>query len=217
MAGQLNKVGREWGGDAAGDAHPLLATGSAGRLPLFRFGLRQLLVFIGALSILLAALVSVKGLPALALLLAASVITFHVFSTALGSRLRVQARCVADRNAVRANTPGSEEQPAENPRYQPVLRPRPLPWYGRQGASFAWLPRFVALAAACGGSLGAVLLILTIGDRTSSLGLAVGAVSLAALSGWLAFLGGSFVAVVRAGLREATAEHDFGHEPTMRG
>jgi hypothetical protein len=166
---------------------------------------------------LLAALVSLEGLPALALLLAASVITFHVFSTALGSRLRVQARCVAERNAVRANASGSVERSAENSRHQLVLGPRPLPWYGRHGASFAWLPRFVALAAACGGSLGAVLLILTIGNRTSSLGLAVGAVSLAALSGWFAFLGGSFVAVVRAGLREATTEHDLGHEPTTRG
>jgi hypothetical protein len=44
---------------------------------------------------------------------------------------------------------------------------------------------------------------MTVGHRTSAAGLAVGAISLAAISGWFAFLGGHFYANVRRGLREA--------------
>jgi hypothetical protein len=57
-----------------------------------------------------------------------------------------------------------------------------------------------------GGCLGAVFLSLTVGDRTSAAGLAVGAVSLAAISGWFAFLGGNFYANVRRGLKDALDE-----------
>jgi hypothetical protein len=60
-----------------------------------------------------------------------------------------------------------------------------------------------AVAVVFGGFLGAVFLMLTVGDRTSAAGLAVGAMSFAAISGWLAFLGGNLYANVRRGLREA--------------
>jgi hypothetical protein len=66
-----------------------------------------------------------------------------------------------------------------------------------------WIPRVTAAAVFFGGCLGAVFLSLTVGDRTSAAGLAVGAASLGAISGWFAFLGGHFYANVRRGLREA--------------
>jgi len=59
------------------------------------------------------------------------------------------------------------------------------------------------LAGAAGG---AVVLQLTIGDRTSAAGIVVGAISFAVVGGWFAFLLGSFYGVFRTGLRQAMAE-----------
>src|SRR5689334_24278477 len=60
-------------------------------LPLFRFGLRQLLLFVAALGALLAALAVSHGLTVLMILLAVSVVVMHVFATALGTRLQSRA------------------------------------------------------------------------------------------------------------------------------
>lgn len=48
----------------------------------------------------------------------------------------------------------------------------------------------------------------TTGHRTSPAGLVVGAMSVAALSGWFAFVAGNFYGIVRGGWSEATAGHD---------
>jgi hypothetical protein len=158
--------------------------------PLFRFRLRHLLLFVTGISLLLAGLVTLQGIPALAFLLAALVITFHVFSTALGSRLRSHADHEQSREFAR-------------PR-QPLARPSmPPPWYGCEGNVVPWIPRLIATAVLFGGCLGAGLLSLTVGHRTSAAGLALGAVSVAAISGWIAFLLGNFCATFRRGLREA--------------
>ncbi len=168
-------------------------------LPLFRFGLRQLFLFVAAVCALLAGIGSMGGLPAIALLLAALVVVFHVFSTALGSQLR---RHTNNRVRVRDAAPHMQR-----PAGVAAAKSRPLPWYGRSGASFNWLPRLIVAAVLLGGSLGVVLLTAATGQRTSPAGVVVAAVSLAALSGWLAFLGGSFVGIVRGGLHEV-AEHE---------
>jgi hypothetical protein len=199
MAEQLNNVVQAPGSGPPNGIHPPSAVSGMDNLPLFRFGLRQVFLFVAAVSFLLAALVSLNGFPVLALLLAALVVAFHVFGTALGSRLRDEA------NRFQACDAGSS-MPAQ----PPILKPLPLPWYGRSNASFAWLPRLVAAAVFFGGALGAVLLTVTIGHRISSAGLVVGTISLAALSGWFAFLAGSFIAIVRGGLSEAVAEQDSG-------
>lgn len=158
--------------------------------PLFRFRLRHLLLFVTGISLLLAGLVTLPGVPALAFLLAALVVTFHVFSTALGSRLRSHA---------------DREQSRESGRpRQPLARPSmPLPWYGCEGNAVPWMPRLIATAVLLGGCLGAGLFSLTVGHRTSAAGLALGSMSLAAISGWIAFLLGNFYATFRRGLREA--------------
>src|SRR5215213_7518953 len=57
-------------------------------VPLFRFGLRHLFVFVAAICALLAVLASLGALPALAVLLAVTVVVMHVFATALGTKLR---------------------------------------------------------------------------------------------------------------------------------
>jgi hypothetical protein len=171
--------------------------------PLFRFRLRHLFLFVAAVSFLLAGLVTFQGIPAIAFLLAALVVAFHVFGNALGSKLRLHA----DRAA---SSPQTEQVPCNsrsglcgNPPSPTTRQVIPPPWYGRGDGAVPWIPRLTVAAVIFGGCLGAVFLTLTVGDRTSAAGLAVGAVSLAAISGWFAFLGGNFYANVRRGLREA--------------
>src|SRR4051812_18514995 len=76
---------------------------NGGNLPLFRFGLRQLFLFVAAFCTLLAAIVSASGLHAFAVLLAVAVVVMHVFATALGTRL--QARTEQERLRRLANEP----------------------------------------------------------------------------------------------------------------
>lgn len=177
-------------------------------LPLLRFRLRHLLLFVAAVSVLLAGIVSLHGIPALALLLAALVVTFHVLGTALGSELRLRAgRSGTYRIApiVRSSVTTLAADHATRCREMTQTQ---SPWYGRSGASFKWLPRLVAAAVFIGACVGGLFLTAAIGNRTSIAGLVVGTMSLAALSGWLAFLAGSFYGIVRHGLREAVAEDE---------
>jgi hypothetical protein len=69
-----------------------------------------------------------------------------------------------------------------------------------------WLPRIIVAGVILGGILGASLLGLTIGHRTTLAGVAVGGISSAVLGGWFAFVGGSFYGIFRHGLRDAIAE-----------
>jgi hypothetical protein len=176
-------------------------------LPLFRFGLRQLLLFVAGISTIFAALALSHGLAALVVLLAVIVIIMHVFATALGNRLRARA----DRNnafessdrlpieAIASASERSERLAAMK------LDPR-SPWHARGTTVLPWLRRLVIVAIACGGVAGAVYLAVTIGYRTSPAGVFVGGLSAAVLFGWIAFLSGSFYGVFRHGFREAVAE-----------
>jgi hypothetical protein len=80
------------------------------------------------------------------------------------------------------------------------------PWHERRSTPLPWLPRLVVAASLAGGLLGAALLTLLIGDRTSAAGIVVGAISTAVVAGWFAFVGYSFYGVFRHGLRDAMAE-----------
>ena len=72
-----------------------------------------------------------------------------------------------------------------------------------------WLRTVVVAGAIVGGCIGArACWRLTIGHRTSPVGIAVGALSTAVLGGWFAFLGGSFWAIFRQGWREASPTSD---------
>jgi hypothetical protein len=176
--------------------------------PLLHFGLRQLLFFVAALSALLAALTSLNGLAVLVVLLGVLVVTMHVLATSLGSRLRSRA----DRAQV---FEAAERLPIESiasasDRYERLaaLRSGPRsPWHSRGTTVLPWLHRLVVVAVASGGVIGAVYLVITIGYRTSPAGVIVGSLSVAVLSGWFAFLGGSFYGVFRHGFRDAVTEH----------
>jgi hypothetical protein len=176
-------------------------------LPLFRFGLRQLFLFVAATSALFAALASSHGLVALVVLLAVIVVIAHVFATALGSRLRLKA----DREQVYESDERlpieSIASAAERSRRVAAVQAGPRsPWHARGATVLPWLQLLVILASACGGIAGAGYLPVTIGYRTSPVGVLVGGISVAVLCGWFAFLGGSFYGVFRHGFREAAAD-----------
>lgn len=186
----------------------------AADLPLLHFGLRQLFLFVAAMSALLAALVSSHGVSALVLLLFAVIVVTHIFATALASRLRSRA----DREIVRgvaewvpANSIASAtERLAKLAAVQSAPR---SPWHARGSTVLPWLPRVIVGAMTFGGLAGALLLAISIGHRITPAGIIVGACSLAVLSGWFAFLCGSFYGVFRHGFREALAEQQRDEPP----
>jgi len=175
--------------------------------PQFRFGLRQLLLFVAVICALLAAVASTNGLTALVLWIAAGVVAMHVFATALGSRLRSETdyecpfNSLSDRDDVIA-AKGSER----SARIAAIQSAPRSPWHGRGSTYLPWLPRMVVAAMVGGGLGGAVLLDLLVGHRVSPAGIVVGAASFAVLCGWGSFLGGNFYGVFRHGFREALAE-----------
>jgi hypothetical protein len=178
------------------------AAPSSDELPLFRFGLRQLLAFVSLVSLLMAAMVMSTGWTALALLLATLVVSFHLFSTALGSQLRWHANRLQNQQSA---TPGMEKLPSL-PRYESSQPPPRSPWHKRRSTPLPWLARWIAAASMLGAAAGALLLSSTIGHRSSLVGIAVGAFSLGVVAGWSAFVGYSFYSVFRHGVGDAMAQ-----------
>lgn len=176
------------------------------QLPALRFGLRQLFWFVAVVCMLLAALVVVEGVASLVLLLAVLVVAAHVAGTALGSRMRLHADQVRVWETAHKIDLDGCESGGDRSRRIDVERADASPSsLGRHGNALWWLWPLVVAGVAVGGGLGAVFLEWTIGPRTSAAGVVVGAVSLAVLGGWFAFLGGSFVGILRSGWRDALA------------
>ena len=185
---------------------PLLAPATKFRPepPLFRFGLRQLFWFVTALSALLAVLASFGGVPALVVALAALVVTAHVSSTALGTRLRAHADEVRDweTQQIQLRTAAEKRSPAK-PR--PTDLPPRSPLHESR-ASHRGLRPLVILGSGFGALAGGILLAMTIGEQTSPAGLVVGSLSTAVLAGWAAFLGGNFYGIARHVWHEAAVQ-----------
>jgi hypothetical protein len=176
-------------------------------LSLFRFGLRQLLLFFVLASVVLAAVALSRGPTALMLLLMATIVALHVLATAIGSRLRERAdrrRAVEMPEDDLLSTIALTAQRSE--RLAAVQSAPRSPWHLRGTTVLPWLRRLVAVAIVLGGIVGASYLAVTIGHRTSPAGVVVGGVSVAVLCGWIAFIFGSFFGVFRHGFREAVAE-----------
>jgi hypothetical protein len=172
--------------------------------PLFRFQLRQLLYFVAVVSFILAATVLSQGVAALAMLLAALVVAAHLFSTALASRLR--SRTDEAQALARANGRRPFEHSSEHANPSSIPHCVRSPWHARGSTSLPWLPRLILAGVIIGGTVGASVLGMTVGHRTTLAGVAVGGISSAVLGGWFAFLGGSFYGIFRHGLRDAIAE-----------
>jgi hypothetical protein len=175
---------------------------------LFRFRLRQLLAVVTLICLFLAAVVSSSGLAAAVLILATLVVIFHIFSTALATRLRehtdqsISWQATIDEESGRRRSDADQTVGARMPR---------SPWHARASTPLPWLPRFVIGVSLCGGILGALVLAVTNDRQASPAGIAVGAISIAVVAGWFAFVGYSFYGVFRHGLRQAMAEER--HDP----
>jgi hypothetical protein len=179
-------------------------------LPTFRFGLRQLFAFVTFVSVLMTGMVLAGGLTALALLLAMLVVLFHVFSTALGSQLRTHSHQLQGelRTHHGADRLTHSLGPAINAKQQPRS-----PWHERRSTPLPWRTQLIAVAAICGGVVGAILLNATVAHRSSTAGIAVGSLSTAVVAGWFAFLGYSFYGVFRHGLRQAMDDERRREQP----
>lgn len=159
-----------------------------------------MLASVAVACVLLVSLVAADGITSLVLLLAMLAVGAHVSSTVLGGRLRDHA------DRLRAWEAMQNPARAAGPLSTLVWAPRPTesPLYGRR-SSLRRLPSLVAAGALIGTVAGAVLLSASIGHRTSTAGIAVGATSLGVVGGWIAFLGTSFWTILRQGWREAVA------------
>jgi hypothetical protein len=161
---------------------------------------------VAGLSGLLAAVVSLPGLSAAALLLAVLVVAAHLFSTALATRLRRrtdETQRSGDRYVGADDAPGTRNHQHSATTISSLRR---SPWHRRGGTSLPWLPRLIIAGVMAGAIVGALLLAATIGHRTSLAGILVGSASLAVVGGWFAFLCGNFYGIFRHGLRDALAE-----------
>lgn len=186
---------------------PQMMESDSDDLPLFRFGLRQLLWFVAAISAVFTALALTHGLTSLVILLAVIIVVAHVCATTLGNRLRARA----DRERIFESADRlqihSIATAAERSQRVAALQTEPRsPWHGRGTTVLPWLRTIVVAAIGCGGVVGAAYLAIIIGYRTSPAGVIVGGLSVAVLFGWIAFLFGSFYGVFRHGFREAASD-----------
>lgn len=172
------------------------------QLPVLRFGLKQFFWWITAASILLAVLVAVPyGLSLIALVLAISVVTLHVLSTALGTRLRDHAN---ERRAWEAGR-GSTLQPASSPAAIPLPSIRRSPLHGHD-QPLRRMRVCLTAGAILGGLFGIAALSLLLGNRTTIAGILVGSASTAIVGAWIAFIAASAWSIFRQGWRDAVRE-----------
>jgi hypothetical protein len=184
-----------------------VAESSEPQLPVLRFSLKHLFCWVTGVSVLMAALAAAPaGMSPLALLLAVLAVALHVIGTAIGTRLRAHAN---DRRAWEArqlcpDNLGDGPPPTPSTCFTAESRPRsPLSGHSQP---LRRLPLCLVAGAILGGCLGVAILTVTIGNRTTAAGVAVGAVSIAVMGAWLAFVAASSWAIFRQGWRDAVAE-----------
>lgn len=170
---------------------------------LFRFGLRQLLLFVAGVCLLLAAMAAAGGAMALVLLLATAVLTFHIFSTALATQLRSHTDRTTEPYLLKSKWIETRPDRAE---IRPPARVSRSPWHARASTPLPWLVRLVVAMSLFGGVLGAVVLTLTMDRQNTLAGIVLGSVSFAIVAAWVAFIGYSFCRVFRHGVKQAMAD-----------
>jgi hypothetical protein len=193
------------------------------QLPGLRFGLMQFFWCVTGICLLLAAMAMLARtgtMSPLVLLMAVLVVALHIGGTAIGMRMRAHANerrvWEAARNqgtSGELTDEGHEGQPCTAAmQVMPEAKPR-SPLYGHE-RPLGRLRQCVVAGAILGGVLGAVVLSLAIGSRTSPAGIAVGAVSTAIVGAWLAFVGANSWAIFRQGWIDAVeaAAPDKGRE-----
>lgn len=173
------------------------------QLPVLRFGLRQLFWWITAVCVLLAVLAAIPtGMSLLALVLAISVVTLHVLSTAIGTRLRDHAN--QRREWETGQNPGVHAT-ATMHSITPVEPARRSPLHGHD-QPLRRMRICLTAGAAVGGLFGMAALSLLLGNRTTIAGIIVGAASTAVVGAWIAFVAASAWSIFRQGWRDAVRD-----------
>lgn len=172
------------------------------QLPVLRFGLRQFFWWITAACVLLAVLAAIPtGMSLLALVLAIGVITLHVLSTAIGTRLRDHAN--QRREWESGQSPGIPAAAAFSTTIVAPARRSPLHGHDQP---LRRLRICLAVGAIVGGLFGIAALSLLLGNRTTIAGILVGAASTAVVGAWIAFVAASAWSIFRQGWRDAVRD-----------
>jgi hypothetical protein len=169
---------------------------------LFRFGLRQMLLFVAGAAALLGVMVTIGGGWGPAVGFLAALVAAHVLATSVGTRLRDSSPEVRQ---WRSQLPGADSDAPPLPgsmtpgelaalATSSLARRQDSPWR-------TWLP--AAAGAISGGFLGAAAIPLIAGPQATTAGLALGAVSCAVICGWLTLLASNFVSIARGAWHEA--------------
>lgn len=183
---------------------PAAAPPAEPQLPVLRFGLRQFFWWVTAACVLLAVLVVMpRGMSLIAVLLAIGVVTLHVLSTAIGTRLRDHAD---ERRIWESGQIPAMPSPAAAAAPRPVGPIRRSPLQGHE-QPLRRMRICLTTGAITGGTLGLVALSILLGERTTIAGVLVGAASTAVLGAWLAFLATSAWSIFRQGWHDAV-NHD---------
>ncbi|HYO23418.1 MAG TPA: hypothetical protein VEQ85_00555 [Lacipirellulaceae bacterium] len=169
---------------------------------LFRFGLRQFIVFISGMSVLLGAMALLRGGWAAGLGFFAALVAAHVTATFVGTRLRESAHG-AERSGARRHA-GVPAPPARlTPGELAALTATPL-------ARCERAPLRTALAAVtglmAGASVGAAAIPVAAGSKVTAAEVALGAVSCGVLGAWIALMAAHFLSVMRRTLRDANGQ-----------
>lgn len=173
------------------------------QLPVLRFGLRQFFWWITAACVLLAVLAAIpRGMSLLALVLAVSVVSLHVLSTAIGTRLREHAN--QRREWESGQNPGlpSVDTSHSTAMVEPARR---SPLHGHD-QPLRRMRICLTVGAVVGGLVGIAALSLLLGNRTTIAGIVVGAASTAVVGAWIAFVAASAWSIFRQGWRDAVRD-----------
>jgi hypothetical protein len=187
------------------DSFPSKPNDGPPELPIVRFGLRRMFLFVTVVGVLLVLMARSPGIGKLALPLIAALVFLHVLSTLIGNRLRALADDRLDWQEKHGIIDGEVLPATRLSQSHASLHRTPETPLRRRDSLPAWPRRKVLAGAIVGGVVGAILLATTIGYRISPLGIATGAMSTAILGGWLVFIGSNFWSIARHTWREAMA------------
>jgi hypothetical protein len=171
---------------------------------LFRFGMRQLLLFVAAVAALCALLAASGGAWRIIISALVALAAAHVFGTVVGTRLRDSSRDLQRWKS--QGPPGSRDEP--------VATPPPIHW-SQLGLPAATplahcesAPRRSQAALAAGMTLGAAsgaaAIEYGLGQSVSWAGVAMGAVSCGVIGAWAALAAASFYAIARRTWKQAS-------------
>jgi hypothetical protein len=164
-----------------------------------QFRLRTLMIWVAALAVVFGVMAAAGPIGSAALMLVLTMIGLHVAGNALGTSLREEAPGDSQRT-------GAEWQSLPKPLPMEVSRLS-------QRKPLGWLIRGITLLGAAGGFWGGSNLLAEY-TGASLMGAAVGAISSGIIGGFLAFLAGSFLAIILEAWWQATRESNA-HPPAI--